>query len=184
VSQPNIGQKINAWIPIVSLGLAVFAALIVYFEGKGTPMQRLVVVTGYAMLILIFFFGLLVLIAMATNQINLSKLISEPTGDASMSRFQLLIFTFVISLSLFMITIGHKDAKDNDAPEFPNIPNQILTLLGISATTYGVSKGIQFSQPEGLKPDPEPDPHPPVEPVVAAPVVAAPVVPPAPGPHV
>jgi hypothetical protein len=174
VSQPNIAQKINGWIPIVSLILAVIAALIVYFEGKGTPMERLVTVTGYAMLILIFFFGLLVLIAMATNQINLSKLISEPTGDASMSRFQLLIFTFVISLSLFMITIGHKDAKNNDAPEFPNIPNQILTLLGISATTYGVSKGIQFSQPEGVKPpEPEPPVPPPHGPVVA-PVADAP----------
>lgn len=150
MSQPNPIQRINHWIPIVSLALAVAAALIIFFEGKGTAMERLVVVTGYAMLILIFFFGLVVLIAMATDQIDLSKLISEPTGDASMSRFQLLIFTFVIGLSLFMIIIGQKDG-----PKFPEIPNQILGLLGISATTYGVSKGIQFSQPEGVK-RPEP----------------------------
>jgi hypothetical protein len=107
------------------------------------------VVASYSTLIIIFFFGLMVLVAMATDKINLAKLISEPTGDASMSRFQLLIFTFVIALSFFILVVS---AASNGKPEFPEIPNQVLLLLGISATTYGVSKGIQFSDPAGLQP--------------------------------
>jgi len=153
VNLPDAGKKVNSWIPLVSLILAVIAALIIYFNEKGSAMERLAVVAGYAILILVFFFGLMVLIAMATGQIDLSKLISEPTGDASVSRFQLLIFTFVIALSLLMIIVG------NTPLAFPGIPNQILALLGISAATYGVGKGIQFSRPEGVKqPDPKPDP--------------------------
>ena len=31
---------------------------------------------------------------------------------------------------------------------FPDIPNGVLTLLGISASTYAVSKGITYSQPQ------------------------------------
>jgi len=79
-----------------------------------------------------------------TGKIDLTRLISEPTGDASMSRFQLLIFTFVIALSMFLIIASSTE------PGFPEIPGGVLTLLGISATSYLVSKGIQFSQPEGV----------------------------------
>jgi len=80
-----------------------------------------------------------------TGKIDLTRLISEPTGDASMSRFQLLIFTFVIALSMFLIIASSTE------PGFPEIPGGVLTLLGISATSYLVSKGIQFSQPEGVE---------------------------------
>lgn len=80
-----------------------------------------------------------------TGKIDLTRLISEPTGDASMSRFQLLIFTFVIALSMFLIIASAAE------PGFPDIPGGVLTLLGISASSYLVSKGIQFSQPEGVE---------------------------------
>ena len=63
------------------------------------------------------------------------------TGDskgASMSRFQLLIFTLVIALSLFLVVVSNMKFPDT-------IPPEILTLLGISASTYAVSKGIQSS---------------------------------------
>jgi hypothetical protein len=80
-----------------------------------------------------------------TGKIDLTRLISEPTGDASMSRFQLLIFTFVIALSMFLIIASSSE------PGFPDIPGGVLTLLGISASSYLVSKGIQFSQPEGVE---------------------------------
>lgn len=81
----------------------------------------------------------MILSRIANNRIDISKLISEKNGDASMSRFQLLIFTFVISLSLFMVVVGV-----NDGPKLPdNFPPALLTLLGISGSSYLVSKAIQ-----------------------------------------
>jgi hypothetical protein len=78
--------------------------------------------------------------------IDLSRLISEPTGDASMARFQFLIFTFVISLSLFLVIVSAENG-----PAFPaSIPGGILTLLGISGSSYAVGKAIQFSDPAGV----------------------------------
>jgi hypothetical protein len=73
------------------------------------------------------------------NKIDLSKLISESNGDASLSRLQFLIFTFVISLSLFLIVVG-----THPYPAWPkDFPPEILTLLGISGSSYLVSKAIQ-----------------------------------------
>src|SRR5437016_10566221 len=86
--------------------------------------------------------GLAIIFFIYTGKIDLTRLISEPTGDASMSRFQLLIFTFVIAVSLFLVIASSAQ------PGFPDIPGGVLTLLGISASSYLVSKGIQFSQPE------------------------------------
>jgi hypothetical protein len=77
------------------------------------------------------------------GRINLDKLISEPNGDASLSRFQFLIFTFVIAVGLLLIIVQTQD--------FPPVPGQILALLGISGGSYVISKGIQTSRDLGLK---------------------------------
>jgi hypothetical protein len=132
------------WAPIVCLILALVAVAVLYFKG-GDPMDHLKIVAGYTLLLLVFFYGLMVLIAIARNEINLKYLVSDnDTGRASMARFQLLIFTFVIALSLFMIIVSNS-SNGNKKLEFPAIPNQVLTLLGISATTYAVGKHIQAS---------------------------------------
>ena len=58
------------------------------------------------------------------------------------------MFTFVISLSLFLVIVSGKNGK----PAFPDsIPGGILTLLGISGSSYAVGKAIQFSDPAGLE---------------------------------
>lgn len=91
--------------------------------------------------VLLIFVGTLagvILWLIATGKINLEKLISEPNGDASLSRFQFLIFTFIIVMSLFYLTAT--------SSEFPDVPAQILGLLGISGGSYVVSKGIQTSR--------------------------------------
>lgn len=96
-------------------------------------------------LILCAFLGLLaltILVYIWQGKINLQHLVSEADGCASMSRFQLLIFTFVIAFSLFEIV--------ESGMKFPDIPTGILTLLGISASTYAIGKGISYSQPEVL----------------------------------
>ena len=136
-----------------ALAIALATVVVVFFVVKdpieaANAMARLKVVLSYEILILTFFYGLMVLLYMAAGEIDLSMLLSEPKGTdaqgnplygASMSRFQLLIFTFVIALSLLLIIIA------NGATNFPAIPSEILVLLGISASTYAVGKGIQSS---------------------------------------
>lgn len=79
-----------------------------------------------------------------TNRIDLSHLLDEANGSASLSRFQLLVFTFVIALSLFYLVQKRTDGA------FPEITSGVLTLLGISASTYAVGKGISYSRDEGV----------------------------------
>jgi hypothetical protein len=106
--------------------------------------STLVVATGWVILGFIALLEATVIWLMIQGKINLNRLISEPNGDASMSRLQLLIFTFVIGASLFLVIAAKAP------PALPDdIPTGVLTLLGISGSTYLVSKGIQFSTPEG-----------------------------------
>jgi hypothetical protein len=90
-------------------------------------------------------FELIYLIARGKNGIDLSHLVSEPTGEASMSRFQLLVFTIVIALSVFYVTVAP------DSSGLPDIPTGVLTLLGISASSYAVGKGLQTQRDTTLE---------------------------------
>ena len=124
------------WVSVVAV-----VAVVVMFFAPGDHMAKLTLAIGYGALLIVFLFGAIVLTNMATGKIKLDELLEEESGGASMSRFQLLIFTFVISLSFFLLV-----AKSN---QFPQVPAEVLTLLGISGTTYAVGKGIQagFAKP-------------------------------------
>jgi uncharacterized BrkB/YihY/UPF0761 family membrane protein len=101
--------------------------------------MALKVVTAWG---LVVFVGLLVGIILwkiLTGKIDLTKLVSETNGDASMSRFQFLVFTFVIVLMWVYLFFYNGDGK------FPDIPPGVLGLMGISGGSYVVSKGIQKS---------------------------------------
>ena len=101
-------------------------------------MYWLTVTAGLIVVIFIGLAGLMILWYMVTGRINLEKLISEDDGTASLSRFQFLVFTFVIAMSLFLVIVG------KTPPEFPpEIPLEVLALLGISGGSYVISKGIQ-----------------------------------------
>ena len=108
-------------------------------------MQALAVVMGWIIAIVIGLLGLAIVWFIFTGKINLAKLISEPNGDASLSRFQFLIFTFVIAMSLFLVVVG------NTPPKFPEIPPGVFALLGISGGSYVISKGIQTSRDVSLQ---------------------------------
>jgi hypothetical protein len=135
----------------------IIIGLILYFLpgdklNTEIALNKLKIATGFTVLALIFLFAFSVLVYIANGRIDLTGLLSETGSDskgASMSRFQLLIFTLVIALSLFLVIAAKMD--------FPrSIPPEILTLLGISGTTYAVSKGIQMSssQPPAAPPTP------------------------------
>lgn len=111
--------------------------------------------------------GLAIIWKVFRNEIDLSNLINEGKYGASMSRFQFLIFTFVVALAFFKLV------EKNGA--FPEVPSGVLTLLGISASTYAVGKGISSGDST------PPATPPPAPPPAAAPAPApAPVPPPAP----
>jgi len=105
-------------------------------------------VTFFAAVVALGFLGglgaalLFLVLKQKKGGIDLSSLVSEPTGEASMSRFQLLVFTFVIAVSFFLLVVNNG--------QFPETPNGVLLLLGISSSSYLVSKGIQASSSEGL----------------------------------
>jgi hypothetical protein len=145
-------KNIEFWASLLG---AIIVAFIIAIFVPGEPDKKVVYAIEYGGLVITFLFGFMILAGIASNKIDISRILEEKGapdttgGGASMSRFQLLIFTFVIALSLFLIVVntGHFPEK---------IPPEILTLLGISATTYAVSKGIQAgSQSNGPKPPPE-----------------------------
>jgi hypothetical protein len=155
-------KKEAKYIFLAAVVLAIIGAILWFSPtvdnaSAQNALNKLKIATGFTLLALIFLFGFAVLVYIANGTIDLSDLLSE-TGDskgASMSRFQLLIFTLVIALSLFLVTAANM--------AFPaSIPPEILTLLGISASTYAVSKGIQAgSQSSGSTQQAAPPPPPP-----------------------
>lgn len=138
VSPPNPPTKGDLMVSIllgVGVLVAVVASIVVVWGKHDDAMGTLKLATGYALLIFLFFLSLALLLEIARGKIDLSELLEELSGGASMSRFQLLTFTMVVAFSFFIVVAG------NDT--FPDIPTNVLVLLGISAGTYGVSKGLQ-----------------------------------------
>lgn len=126
-------------------------------------MKNLSLFFGFGFFSIMGLLCLMLLYKMWTNQIDLSTLLNEANGDASMSRFQLLVFSLVVSVGLYLYMLNHL--------ALPDVPQSILTLLGISASTYAAGKGISFSRPEGVTkptaigiPAPTPLPNPIPEP--------------------
>ena len=92
----------------------------------------------WAGLVVILFMAALasaVLVLIAVGKIDLSRLLSEKDGDASMSRFQLLVFTFVIAMGLLVGVL--------ETGKFPELSGEVLGLLGISAGSYVGAKITQ-----------------------------------------
>ncbi len=100
-------------------------------------MPVLALVAGYVAVIFVGLIGLLIVYYMMRGRIDLQYVVSEEDGSASLSRFQFLIFTFVVAMCVLVLTL--------EGGEFPQLNEDILALLGISGGSYLVSKGIQFS---------------------------------------
>jgi|SRR5680860_37004 len=89
---------------------------------------------------IILLFGLTVIWQMWSGRLDLAYLISEPqltagkddVPKASLSRFQFLVFTFVIAGLYLVLSI--------EAGTMVEVPNGALVLLGISGGSYLVAK--------------------------------------------
>jgi hypothetical protein len=103
-------------------------------------MEAIKLIIGYTVCVVVGLLALLVIWKIIRGDINLDLLISEKTGEASMSRFQLLVFSFIVGLSFFFIVMTSKS--------LPDVPGGVLGLLGISASSYTVSKAIQANMPQ------------------------------------
>ncbi|MBL8222279.1 MAG: hypothetical protein JNL62_23790 [Bryobacterales bacterium] len=126
----------------ILVSLLILAGLVLFNRSTGTqPIETLKISTGYVVLFLVLTLGLEVVVLISNGTINLEDLIADDDGDASMGRFQLLIFTFVIALSLFLVVLHEQ--------KIPDIPASVLTLLGISASTFAVSKSVDASAKPG-----------------------------------
>ena len=104
---------------------------------------QLPIVIGMAVTVVILGMAIIILWKIFTNEIDLTHLIAE-NGKASLSRFQLLVFTFVIAGIYLLLCI--------ESGTFVDIPESVLGLLGISSASYVLSKGI------GAKPAPTASP--------------------------
>ena len=105
--------------------------------------HNLALFMGWILAVLIGAFALAIIYKMMKGDIDLTYLIAGADGDASLSRFQFLIFTFVIAMSLFLIIVNQ-----TGGPAFPKeIPGGILALLGISGGSYVASKGVDANAP-------------------------------------
>ncbi len=109
-----------------------------------TKYEILGLAIGWIITIFIGMLAFIIIVKVWKGDIDLNYLISDELGYASLSRFQFLVFTFVVAMSLFyLIVIG-------TPPKYPSIPSEILALLGISGGSYVLSKGIQTSRDVGI----------------------------------
>ncbi len=147
-------QGCIGFIAIVLGGIAL-----VLTQGGKSVSGSFSVLVGY----IIGLFAAIVLARMLSGQIDLQFLISEDNGHASTSRFQFIIFTFVIASSYFLavawmlttddtITKGLADAIAKGTFKLPDIPTNVLGLMGISGGSYVISKRIRKAADSGGAP--------------------------------
>ena len=130
--------------------VVVLACLVIPVIAQAAGWQTwelLKVVAAFEIVVFIGLLGAVVLAKLWMDKDSLKNLVSEKDGNASFSRFQFLVFTFVIATCLLVLTL--KEGK------FPEFGAQVLGLIGISGGSYVVSKGIQKSSEGAEDDDPE-----------------------------
>lgn len=124
--------------------------------------QLIALLIAIVVAIIILAIGLTVVRLIWTKTIDLSMLLTEVSTDgtgqsqakASLSRFQFLVFTFVVAGLYFVLSL--------ETGYLIDVPNGTLMLLGISGVSYLGSKTI--SSGSTTPPAPLPQPQPPAPP--------------------
>ncbi|HYF85019.1 hypothetical protein [Azospirillum sp.] len=133
-SDSRDGQNLPASSVVIEFGQAARSVYVPASGWLGTGLLGSLV--GVVVLAVLGFYGAMVIRRMYNGTIDLRYLISEPDGKASISRFQFLIFTFVVAGSLLAVTLTRG--------AFPvSIPQEVLWLLGISTLGYIGGKTVQ-----------------------------------------
>jgi len=114
-----------------------------------TSLQYLEIIVGYLVCGIVAVFGIVLVWRVASDG-SLADLLDDPdSGKASTSRFQLVIFTFVVALSFFLVVVSNVKLRQSGGvvtdTGMPDVPGGVLALLGISASSYLVSRGITKS---------------------------------------
>ncbi|WP_299410546.1 hypothetical protein [uncultured Roseobacter sp.] len=132
----------------------------IYAINKGARPFDIAVVGFVAFSAVIVAFAAAVLWQIIDGKVDLFGIISEPDTvatvnnrpKASLSRFQFLVFTFVIAGLFLMLSI--------EAGGFVNIPDNVLILLGLSGGSFVVSKSVsqQAAKNAAMKVETPPDP--------------------------
>jgi hypothetical protein len=89
-----------------------------------------------------------------TGSIDVTTLLSDGvSGQASTSRFQLMVFTFMVAFS-YLIFLLHSLATPGGT--MPEIPWSLLALVGVSAATYAAGKKLDETAPPSTEPAKDP----------------------------
>ncbi|MGB0506235.1 MAG: hypothetical protein ACPGGK_08560 [Pikeienuella sp.] len=139
MSQDNNPKAAAAWL--VGFVLIIIAASLGVIKMGVTPAEVALIGMVAFSAIVIAFAGMILWLILQ-GRIDLTLLVSEPrdpscpegTHKASLSRFQFLIFTFVIAGLYLMLSI--------EAGGFVTIPDNALYLIGLSGGGFVLSKGI------------------------------------------
>lgn len=113
--------------------IVVLTALLLLLQGRADLGK----IAASLLVVLLGLFAAVVLSLMMCGRIDLSELIEESDGGASLSRFQFLIFTFVIAGCYLALVL-----KSNGTT-MVEIPGGVLGLIGISGGSYVGSKVVQ-----------------------------------------
>ena len=127
--------------------LVIVSAIAAYALRQGATPADIALIGFVAFSAIIVAFAAAVLWEIINGNIDLNGIISEPTDvakidgkpKASLSRFQFLIFTFVVAGLFLMLSI--------EAGSFVNIPQNVLILIGISGGGFIVSKAVGRPKP-------------------------------------
>ncbi len=135
--------------------LLVVSALAAFALWKEATPADIALVGFIAFSAVVVSFAAAVLWQIITGKIDLSGIISEPDKvatvnqkpKASLSRFQFLLFTFVVAGLFLMLSI--------EAGSFVNIPDNVLVLIGLSGGGFIASKAVGHGKnpPEPPKTD-------------------------------
>ena len=105
-------------------------------------MSTLSTVLSYEVWFFVAGLGLIVVYQILTGKINVKGLLYEKGGDGgfSLGRLQLLVFTIAGAFSYLFLVLGNPESG-----EFPDVPLELLLVLGGSNLLYLASKFYSLS---------------------------------------
>ncbi|WP_419910656.1 hypothetical protein [Hoeflea sp.] len=144
-SSENSNLKPSLFVLLVVLAIFVASGVAVY---NGVQAHDIAIIGFIAFGTIIVLFAAAVLYQIGTGGIPLVGIISEPEDGphmkgkpkASLSRFQFLVFTFVVAGLFLMLSI--------EAGQMVDVPTNVLVLIGLSGTGFLAGKAVSNATPE------------------------------------